>query len=78
VSIRILVDGVETKPFDAGDAALCSALDVTGENWASVSRQALLTVPSAGDHHVKVVGRLAPSAPEGDFTLDESSLVVEK
>jgi hypothetical protein len=75
VAIRVLVDDVEAKPFDVGDFPLCSAVDAAGQTWVGATRQVLFIVPSAGDHVVKVVGRAVPS---GNWSLDNTSLFVEK
>jgi hypothetical protein len=75
VSIRILVDDVEAKPFDAGEFSLCSAVDQYALTEVGATRQAVFSVPTAGSHHVKVVGRAVPS---GTWALDDTSLVVEK
>jgi hypothetical protein len=79
VSVRILVDGNEADPASGVDCALCTAVSAsTRTTETGVLRQAVIRVPEPGKHVVRVLARLASSAPAtGLWFLDRTSLVVE-
>ena len=75
LSIKIVVDGNEAEPSSGTDFTFCSALDSSGNTWASPVRQSVLKVPLSGTHTVRVVARLVGGS--GEWRLDDSSLVVQ-
>jgi hypothetical protein len=73
LGIRVLVDGVETAPASGYDFALCSSGG--HDRWAGF-RQSVMTVPTAGDHFVRVYGRIS-GGPLVTWSLGTISMVVE-
>jgi hypothetical protein len=76
LAVRIQVDGADTLPDSGNEAVLCSAIDTAGASWVSAARQAVVKIPEAGAHVVKVRGRLIGGT--GTWRLDDSSIVVQR
>src|SRR5437763_8357698 len=72
ISIKIVVDGNEAEPSSGTDFTFCSALDSSGNTWASPVRQSVLKVPLSGTHTVRVVARLVGGS--GEWRREDSSL----
>jgi hypothetical protein len=75
LSIRITVDGVDTNPKAGINFAFCAATNGTNKIYTAVSRQAVITVPTAGTHTVQVFGVL----PDGAIfaSVDDTSIVIQ-
>jgi hypothetical protein len=75
----MVVDGREAEPSSGADFAMCTAVKASGDRIeTNVLRQAVVRVPEPGEHVVRVMVRLASSAPsKGFWELDSTSLVVE-
>jgi hypothetical protein len=75
LSIRITVDNVNTQPAAGVNFALCAATNATQKIYSAVSRVAVIKVPLAGTHTVRVYGRLPDGATFA--SVDDTTIVVQ-
>jgi hypothetical protein len=74
VSVIVTVDGKPTNPNAAGSFPMCTSSSTTNRVWVAATRQAFITLATAGVHAVQVTAQLQSGATE--IWLGDGSLVV--
>src|SRR5262249_44229553 len=62
LGLRMEVDGIEAAPASGFDFALCSSVASNVYYYFAGFRQSVITVPTAGDHSLRVLARASGSA----------------